>query len=249
MNLHLLDLSIFFFAWLFQAFTGFGAGIFIVGVMSLYYNPKVVIVSSAPVNLLGTVLMAVLLFNRVKPRIGVLIMLIAGSIPGIFLGSKMLIEIDRASLKLLIGTFIIILGVYDLAVQRGFLKRLSLKESGLGSLGAGFLGGLFAGLIGMGGPPPVVYLNQVIKDVEEFKSTLTLFFISNILFRMLFYRLEGGMEFFHPYLLASGAVAVPLGVTAGLILSRKFRPATVKSFISVSVTFLGLALVIEPWLW
>ena len=246
MSLNLLDISVFFIAWLFQAFTGFGAGIFIVGVLSLVYNPKDVVVSSAVINLFGTLFMAFLLLRNVRPRIDILLLLIVGSVPGILFGSNLLLSLNRDALKLLIGLFILSLGIYDLLVQRGTLSKFSMKKSTFASLGVGFIGGFFAGLVGMGGPPPVVYLNQVLEDVDEFKSTLTLFFTSNILFRILFYGLQGGAEHFNMSMIYAGALSIPPGVYLGLLLSRRLSSVKLKRIISMSVVLLGFFLVIKP---
>jgi len=245
----LLDLSVFFVAWFFQAFTGFGAGIFIVGLLSLVYDPRSVVVTSAVANLFGTAAMSALLMRKVRPRLDILLLLILGSVPGIFLGAKILLALDRETLRLVIGAFILFLGVYDLLVQTGYLSKFSVKESKPATLSVGFLGGLFAGLVGMGGPPPVVYLNQVLEDVEEFKTTLTLFFTSNIIFRVLSYALEGGGEFFDWRLIYAAVVGVPVGVYLGLLLSRKVRPERIKVLISLSVVALGASLVVQASVW
>ncbi len=241
-----LSLFIFFLAWFFQAFTGFGAGIFIVGVLSIFYDPKTVIVSSAVVNLIGTLFMSFLLMKRVKPRLDILFTLILGSVPGILMGSYALLLLNRESLRLLIGLFIFILGIYDFLVQIGVLYEFSLKKSFGVGVGFGFLGGFFAGLIGIGGPPPVVYLNQILGNVDEFKSTLTLFFISNILFRITSYCLQGGADLFDLNLILSSAITVPLGVYLGLFLSRRIKVRKLKLFVSLSVVLLGVALVLKP---
>ncbi|WP_457600144.1 sulfite exporter TauE/SafE family protein [Hydrogenivirga sp.] len=246
MNLSSIDLSVFFLAWFFQAFTGFGAGIFIVGILSLIYDPKVVIVSSAVVNLFGTAFMSVLLFKRVKPNWSILSPLILGAVPGIFAGTKVLLVLDKGTLRVVIGAFILFLGVYDLLVQRGLLNRFSMKENPINSSLVGFVGGFFAGLIGMGGPPPVVYLNQVLHDVDEFKTTLTLFFTSNILFRLVSYGTQGGIEHFDVSLICAGALSIPPAVYLGILASRQVKPSRLKVFISLSVILLGTALVINP---
>ncbi len=243
--MNLTDLAVFFLAWFFQAFTGFGAGIFIVGILSVLYDPRMVIVSSALINLFGTLFMSALLMRRVRPNLRILLILILGSVPGIFLGSEVLFFLNKDTLKLLIGVFIFALGVYDLAVQRGKLPLARMKERSSLTIAVGFVGGFFAGLIGMGGPPPVVYLNQILEDVEEFKSTLTLFFTSNILFRLVSYKVQGGMEFFSPDLILAGAVSIPPAVIMGVYLSRRVTPTALKTTISLSVCLLGLALIVE----
>lgn len=241
----ILDLAVIFGAWFFQAFTGFGAGIFIVGVLSLFYDPKVVVVSSTLINLLGTGFMSALLLRMVKPRLDLLLLLVLGSVPGVLLGTKVLLFLEEEILRLSIGVFVLLLGVYDLLVMRGHLRRFSIREGAFTSFSVGFVGGFLAGFVGMGGPPPVVYLNQVLHDLEEFKATLTLFFTSNIILRAFFYALEGGASFLDGKLVLTALIGVPLGVYAGIYLSKRVRPERVKTLVSVSVILLGVLLVFQ----
>ena len=227
--------------WLFQAFTGFGAGIFIVGVLSLFYNPKEVVVSSSLINLWGNLFIFFSLKGKVNPNVQLLLPLTFGSFLGIALSSKILILISKDFLRALIGVFILLLGLYDFFVQRGSL-RIRLKKSFLNGFCAGFLGGLSAGLVGMGGPPPVVYLNQVCKDVRRFKITLSVYFSFNVLTRVFFYLLYGDRSLWRGDLILSSLLAVPLGVYIGLKASEFVRPKTLKQFISLSVSILGFLL-------
>ncbi len=227
------------FAWLFQSITGFGAGIFIIGLLSLFYEPKAVVVSSAVFNLLGT--LGLLLQNR-KGRIEPYLMLslLLWSVPGIYLGAYLLDTIDSKSLKLLIALFIILLGLYDLLVQK---KLLKLKLGRRAGPFMGFLGGLFAGLVGMGGPPPVVFLNQQLRDPQSIRLMLNLLFTSNILFRLIFYkgfdvvRLERGF-------LLLGLAGVLAGLLIGAFLSHFIKAKVYKGLVSYSVMFLGFLLLL-----
>jgi len=240
----LISLFVYFLAWAFQAFTGFGAGIFIVGVLSLVYDPKAVIVSSTIVNLLGIISMLLFLGNVSKPNFGIITPLILGSVIGIGISAKVLMVIDREILKVVIGFFVLLLGVYDLLVQTNSLK-LRLKASPFVGTVIGLLSGLFAGLIGMGGPPPVVYLNQVCKDINTYKVTLSVFFSSNVIFRIIFYLIYGDTNYWNYELILPAFLGAPLGVFIGVYLSHYFTPHFVKRFISLSVLLLGSFLLIE----
>ena len=237
----MLPFLVVFAGWFFQAFTGFGAGIFIVGVLSLFYNPKEVVVSSSIVNLWGNIFVFLSLRKKTSPSFKLLIPLVVGSFLGIALSSKVLILISKDALRALIGIFILSLGFYDFLVQKGWLK-VRLKESFFNGILAGFLGGLSAGLVGMGGPPPVVYLNQVCKDIERFKMTLAIYFSFNVLTRVFFYLLYGDLSLWNEELIISSIFAVPLGIYLGLRASQYIEPKALKQFISLSVFFLGLFL-------
>ncbi len=246
--IHLIDFFVFFLAWFFQAFTGFGAGIFIVGILSLFHSPHTVIVSSALINFMGTLFMSFSLLKLVKLRWSILLQLIGGSIPGIFIGSYVLLLLSEREVKVLIGAFILLMGIYDLAVQKGKLENFKMSEGTFTTIGVGFIAGVFAGLIGMGGPPPVVYLNQIMKDIDQLKLTLSVFFTSNICFRLLSYQLQGGTQYIDTSLILSSVVAIPLGILLGLYLSRKISTQSLKRFISYSVALLGAGLLIESGL-
>ncbi len=227
------------FAWFFQAFTGFGAGIFIVGVLSLFYEPKEVIVSSAVVNLAGTLL---ILWQNRKARVDMRLLayLILPSVPSIYLGAYLLSLLDKHTLKLIIGVFILLLGFYDLLVQSGKLRlRLGRRSGPL----AGFLGGLFAGLVGLGGPPPAVYLNQNTQDPRSFKLMLNIYFTSNILLRLLFYGVQDTL-YINTEIILYSLVGIPLGVLLGSYAGGLLSGRSFKGVVSTSVLLLGALLLI-----
>ncbi len=227
------------FAWFFQSITGFGAGIFIIGILSMVYDPKMVVVSSAIFNLFGT--LSLLYQNRkgkIEPKL--LFSLIAGSVPGIFLGAYFLERADTKTLKLTIGAFILALGVYNMLVQRGLFKvRLGRHMA----FPVGFFGGLFAGLIGMGGPPPLVFLSQHISDPSSIRLMLNLYFTSNILIRLSFYQ-----NFDLPSLdwqfIVMGIAGLIFGTLAGGVLAKKIPSKVYASGVSFAVVLLGIVLLI-----
>ena len=227
------------FAWFFQSITGFGAGIFIIGILSMLYDPKMVVVSSAIFNLFGTLS---LLYQNRKGKIEskLLFSLIAGSVPGIFLGAYLLDRVDTKTLKLTIGAFILALGVYNLLVQRGLLKvRLGRHMA----FPVGFLGGLFAGLMGMGGPPPLVFLSQHLFDPYSIRLMLNLYFTSNILIRLSFYQnfelLSLDWQF-----IAMGLAGLVFGTLTGGLLAKRLPSKVYVSGASFAVVLLGIVLLI-----
>ncbi|RMH04244.1 MAG: sulfite exporter TauE/SafE family protein, partial [Aquificota bacterium] len=219
-----------FFAWVFQAVSGFGAGIFIIGFLSLFYEPKTVIVSSALFNLAGTL---GLLYQNRKGKVNLyfLFSLVAGSLPGIYTGAYLLDKIDSHTLRVVIGLFIASLGLYDFLVQKGLLSFRLNRHMGLPM---GFLGGLFAGLVGMGGPPPVVFLNQQLKDSCSIRLTLNLFFTSNILLRLLFYQ-NFQVVRLDIHFVAQGLAGALFGVLVGGFVAKSLRAHAYKKLVPLSV--------------
>ncbi|MCS6957716.1 MAG: sulfite exporter TauE/SafE family protein [Aquificaceae bacterium] len=228
-----------FFAWFFQSVTGFGAGIFIVGVLSLFYDPKMVIVSSAVFNLLGT--LGLLYQNRKgKLNLYLLFSLLLGSLPGIFIGAYLLDIMDKRTLNFVIGFFIVFLGLYDLGVSRGWIKIGLSRHMGVP---VGFLGGLFAGLVGMGGPPPLVFLSQHITDPHSIRLMLNTYFTFNILFRLFFYQsLEVSLVDWN--FIVFGSLGLLLGLFAGGMLAKRLHVNQYRRGTPYAVIFLGLLIVV-----
>ncbi len=227
------------FAWFFQSLTGFGAGIFIIGILSFLYDPKMVVVSSAVFNLFGTLS---LLYQNRRGKVDtyILLSLIAGSVPGILLGAYMLDRADIKTLKLTIGAFILALGLYDLAVQRGLIHLKLGRHMGAP---VGFLGGLFAGLVGMGGPPPLVYLSQHLSDPYSVRLMLNLYFTSNILIRLAFYQSFEVVSLDWNFI-SMGLAGLLTGTLGGSLLVRKLSPDLYRYSVSYAVIFLGFVLLL-----
>ncbi|MCS7307958.1 MAG: sulfite exporter TauE/SafE family protein [Aquificaceae bacterium] len=226
-------------AWFFQSVTGFGAGIFIIGVLSIFYDPKMVVVSSAIFNLFGTLL---ILYQNRKGKIEpyFLLSLILSSAPGIILGAYLLNRVDQKELRLTIGCFTVLLGLYDLAVSKGWLKVKLSKKTGLI---AGFLGGFFAGLVGMGGPPPLVFLSQQIKDPYSVRLMLNVYFTFNIILRLLFYQSFDVVSLDWNYI-ALGLAGLLTGVSLGGLLFRKVDAELYRRSVPYAVIALGCLLLI-----
>ncbi|MFN4012684.1 MAG: sulfite exporter TauE/SafE family protein [Aquificaceae bacterium] len=228
-----------FGAWFFQSVTGFGAGIFIIGILSLFYNPKMVIVSSALFNLFGTLS---LVYQNRKGKIDFYLLssLILGSVPGIYLGAYTLERINSRELMLVIGLFITALGLYDLAVGKGWIRLRISRHMGVPM---GFLGGFFAGLVGMGGPPPLVFLIQHVKDPSSVRLMLNLYFTSNILFRLSFYEHMKVVSLDIAFVL-SGLMGLLLGIFLGGLFSKRISPESYRLGMSYVVIALGFVLLI-----
>ncbi|MDM7266408.1 MAG: sulfite exporter TauE/SafE family protein [Aquificaceae bacterium] len=225
------------FAWFFQSITGFGAGIFIIGILSIFYDPKMVIVSSALFNLLGTLS---LIYQNRKGKIEyyLLFSLIFGSIPGIFLGAYVLDRINTKELIFVVAGFISLLGLYDLAVYKGWLRLQINRHMGIP---VGFWGGFFAGLVGMGGPPPLVFLTQHLQDPTSIRLMLNLFFTSNILFRLSFYNYMDVVSLDVGFLMA-GLLGLLAGTLLGDLFAKKISANQYRAGVPYMIILLGFVL-------
>ena len=107
-------------------------------------------------------------------RKDVLLMMIAGVVIGMPLGTYVLASVESSLLKRLFGLFLM---GYALKMLMGW--KASGKEEPKNHIGliAGFLGGCSGGMFAAGAPPVIIYLNRKIADKQAFRATLILYFL------------------------------------------------------------------------
>ncbi len=106
-------------------------------------------------------------------RKDVLLMMIAGVVVGMPLGTYVLASVESDLLKRLFGLFLM-----GYALKTLFWRKGTVRETrNYSGLIAGFLGGCSGGMFGAGAPPVIIYLNRKIADKQAFRATLILYFL------------------------------------------------------------------------
>jgi len=178
------------FAGLTQGITGFGIGLVAVGVLLIYHPPTVVIPSLVGVYIFTSI---VLLYeHRVSINKKMLEDNLLLSFPSLILallgmvgGSFLLKTISPKSLTLMIGIFVSLFSLYNFfrtALNNKFafaggLTNQNRKKERMLCYSASSAGGLLEGLLGLGGPPIVIYLVYKRLDSKLFIATLSAFFL------------------------------------------------------------------------
>lgn len=221
-----------------QGFLGFGFGILAMGILSvtrdLYY-------ATALVNLTGLVLCLVILWplrRRILwPRMAPVLLLLA---PGIFLGVQILVSLDPAWLRRILGLTILGFAAWSL-LDRKKLRRLS----GFWSLPAGLGSGILSGAFNMGGPPVIVYFYRQPFSSEEIKASLQAVFMVSGLLRLPLVGAKGMLTsqvLTHSLLCAPAIVAAAL---LGIFLCRRVSPEKFRAAVWVVFGVMGLYLVLQ----
>lgn len=156
-----------------QAVFGFGGGLFCIPLLSLLIGVK----DAVTLVLILQLLIGVLVFysyhlvdwKAVRP---VLLLLLGGTV----LGVASIKFIDDRTLNLLLAAFIFLYLLKEM-----FFKEVSLARGNVSRLGkvCGFIAGWINGAIGTGGPPIVIYLNELGIDKEQFRASILLFLVSS----------------------------------------------------------------------
>ena len=165
------------------------------------------------------------------------LMLLAGSIPGIFL----LKNVEANIIKVFFGVLIILV-----ALEMMFRERSSVKmeQSRVVSTIIGICSGILCGLFGVG-VLVGAYFSRVTKDTHTFKGNLAMVFVVENVFRLITYSVSGVITaealvqaaWLAPFML----IALWLGMRASRVLDEKIAKKLVLVLLMVS----GAALIIN----
>ncbi len=166
-------------------------------------------------------------------------------IPGIWIGVRLLLGIDRHLMNTILGCTFVILAVLLLCMPRLRLDPRSDWWSGpLVGLAAGLLGGISA----MFGPPMIVWMVGRGTEPDAFVKSMAILAFAGSASLLLALGGSGAMSL--PDLLVSACAIVPiqLGMPVGRWLRRRIEPAYFRIGVLVLLALGGLDLLRRVWL-
>lgn len=218
-----------------QTITGFGAGIFLIMVLSHYVDMFAAPAINTAICTGLTIVMSVKYRRHINLRLVALPLAFY-----VLVSTSVIRSVKSIDLRLLgvgFGAFLIVLGLYFAF----FSDRVSVRPTPAAAVGCGVISGLFSGLFGLGGPPIGLYFSSVTQTHEEYlANTQFLFTVSNFFSTAV--RVSKGIYTpdFIPLTLA-GMVAVNVGQLIG---TKVFRRLSAKSLNRLLYLFIGISGVI-----
>jgi uncharacterized membrane protein YfcA len=184
-----------------------------VPLLSLIWDVKSAVVAS---TLLGTIILVPLFLEvRRHVRLGMAGRLLLGSLLGIPLGVVVLDLIDPQALKVLVGAVVIMASLLLYVAPQVRWPQ----AGGTVAVMVGALSGMLRASTSMGGPPSVLYLLGIERDLEAFRGTLLAFFLPASLITVVALAAAGRVT---PEVLRTSAVGLP-AVAAGFFLGGWVR--------------------------
>jgi len=154
-----------------RAFSGFGNGLLLAPVFSLYLAPQDMVAVITIINLLGTLQMLPGVWRHIDwPFIW---RMVPAALAGVPIGWLLLNAMDPAVVRRVVAVIVIVLSLVLLAgwTYRGTRGRWQ-------ELGAGVCSGVLTAIAGMGGPPFILYmLSAPNYSAVAFRTFLTVFFV------------------------------------------------------------------------
>lgn len=149
-------------------FTGFGFNLLAVPLLALVFLPKDAVIIALVLGLVVSGLLAALAARRREIDLRVVLLLTAGSVPGLALGTALFRYIDGSALRIAIGAITAGCAALFLIHRSPKPRQARTGES----LGVGLLGGALAATTGTGGPPVVAYLMVTATDGVRVRGTV-----------------------------------------------------------------------------
>jgi len=229
------SIVVFFVAGVVYGCTGFGFGLLSIPVLSLLFEPALVVplvsVVSAPLSL------GLALGGRPFIKWQLFGLLLVGAVGGIPLGTLVLRQVPVPIMESLVGTCVVAFAVVLLLGWRHPLR------SGIGaSLFTGGLAGTLGAAMGVPGPPVLLFLASQGETKSVFRANLLVFFAANNVLTLVAYGVAGLLDRDLLVLSAAALPAAIVGAGLGAMLTRRLSEEAFVRLALVLVLVSGLGL-------
>jgi uncharacterized membrane protein YfcA len=225
-------------AGLIQGLSGFGSALLAMPLLTIFIDVKVAV----PLCILNSFLITSYLSFKLKNYMEMkkILPLLAGSLPGIYIGISFLKSMDAELIKILLGLMIVSYCLYTLIFQPAPRKIHSVWAY-IAGFATGFIGSAFSA----GGPPTIIYTTLTGWTKNHIKATMTgFFFIGNII--IIIGHAASGITnaLVLKYMLISSGFVL-LGVYIGSLIYDRTDTRSYLNIILITLTALGIMMIIS----
>ena len=160
---------------------------------------------------------------------------------GFVLGVTVLVGVPERSLRLALGVFAVLIGLYGI-----FNPTLAHSISRLWAVPAGLVGGSIATIFGAGGPVYVTYLSGRLADKSQIRSTVATLISISALVRALLYAATGLL--LHVAIFAGAAILAPFawaGVKIGHRIHLGLTQEQMRRCVGALLVLIGASLLVR----
>jgi uncharacterized membrane protein YfcA len=224
---------IFLAAGFIQGLSGFGSALIAMPLLTMLIDVK----AAVPLCILNGLIITSYLSLKMRGHMErkKIAPLLAGSIPGIFIGVYFLKNAEPDIIRILLGILIVSYGVYSLLVSQA-PRNIHPFWSYLAGFGTGFIGSAFSA----GGPPVIIYTTLSGWSRDHIKATLSGFFFASSIITVTVYIMNGLMNTAVLKYFSVSALFVFMGVYGGSKLYSRFDREGYIRIILMTLILLGL---------
>lgn len=182
-EIYVLAFGIIMLSGMIQGITSFGFSLLAVPLLSLLMPLQLIV----PILVIFSLVMNVIIFTKVKGHINKLqiALLVIFGLSSIPIGINALQGIDENIIKIVVGVVIIIS-----AISMNFGLKVKFKNQNIAYAITGFFSGILNGSSSLSGPPVILLLSNEGASKENFRKTLSTYFLVLNLFTIPIFIME-----------------------------------------------------------
>lgn len=230
--------GIVFFSSMILGMTGFGNAMLALPLMLLFLEPILAIPTLKTLTLFSQLAMQAI--GRYPIDWKLLWILAIPATIGAFIGATILNVSEPEVLINMVGIIIIVFAISSLLGMQ--IVSLTGQTT---ALGIGFTSGILGGVVGLSGPPVVLFLSE--KQAESklhFRGTILAFFTIEIIASIISYLVLGMLNFEHLILVVKWIPAMLLGVWAGTYIFGHFSNNTFRKIVLIFLICLSFLILL-----
>ncbi len=223
---------------LLQGLSGFGFSILSLPLLVMYISPK----TAVPMLLIFSIVINISVIASCWRSFSFknIWLVLLGGIAGLPLGTYLLLILDDVWLRKGIGIFIVIFALLLLSGRRWKLKREKTTQ-----LVIGFFSGIFSGSVSMSGPPVILFLSNKGVQKDEFRASLSGYFLLLNLFTIPVFYFNGLFTGEVMRYCFNWSLALIAGVSAGTLIARKIRSEKFNRLVLVLLLLTGILVLVK----
>lgn len=221
-----------------QGLSGFGSALIAMPLLTMMIDVK----TAVPLCIMNGLIITSYLSLKMRGHLErkKIVPLLAGSIPGIFIGVFFLKNAEPGMIRILLGVLIVSYSVYSL-LFRPAPRNIHPFWSYLAGFGTGFIGSAFSA----GGPPVIIYTTLTGWPKDRIKATLSGFFFASSIITVTLYITAGLVNELVLKYFSMSAIFVFIGVYAGSHLYSRFDREGYIRAVLITLILLGVIMVVS----
>lgn len=179
--------------------------------------------------------MTIKLFKHVQWKVAIvplIVSFISTSI-GVWIMSMTTVK----TMQIVLGVFLFLIGIYFFITSN---NPISIKPTPINGGIAGFIAGVFTGLLNIGGPPLAIYYNQATEEPMQFKANLEFNFFIMYGWAAIMKAIQGAVDQQLMIYFIPAVTGLLAGSIIGLRLFGKFNKKVVSYLVWTMLIIMGL---------